>query len=507
MCDLTKTALRGFLAHKYMNENKDKNTSELENDVIVGNKAAETACKYVDWLLSTVNPNPPDDGLWVRPTIHPCQKHYQDIADCDMNNDFCDLLNMVQHHTRCSTSYCLTKKTTDSEPKCRFNFPMDTCSKTRLDFEKVHTKGNEPQYKAKIVTRRNDPRLNNNQQLQLQSWRANCDIQVVIDHFGCVEYLTKYAAKGEPGTPILKAAFSSIMNNATSNDSPHKAIKKVVMKAIAERDYAAQETMHHLLSLKLHSSSFRVIPVSLNGSRRINTSTKEADVCSSNSLLDVYANRAQYNSATATAKLNFVQFATQFKVVNNKLTRLPDNVIPRIFPNYSCNPKGANFPQYCKYQLLRYKPWKITQENAWDNEESTDENIINKWQEFLQTAYAKEHVPDWFDKLQSVVQNQQESENLNLGEQPENIHEEWMIISNLNMPFSDSGQTDVEIAYEWTSDRANYSEQQIGEMPACIKNMREESVHVLHENNENIDVDTFSEMQELAYNIVKSHFN
>ena len=475
--------------------------------LLLGTKQRETACKYVDWLLSTVNPNPPHDGLWVRPTIHPCWKHYQDIADCDMNDDFCDLLNMVQCHTHCSTSYWLRKKTTDSEPKCRFNFSMDKCSKTSLHSEKVHTKGNEPQYKAKIVTRRNDPRLNNNQQLQLQSWRANCDIQVVIDHFACVEYLTKYAAKGEPRTPILKAAFSSIMNNAPSNDSPHKAIKKVVMKAIGERDYAAQETMHHLLSLKLHSSSFRVIPVSSNGSRRINTSTKEADVCSSNSLLDVYAIRAQYNSATATAKLNFVQFATQFKVVNNKLTRLPDNVIPRIFPNYSCNPKGANFPQYCKCQLLRYKPWKITQENAWDNEESTDENIINKWQEFLQTAYAKEHVPDWFDKLQSVVQNQQESENLNLGEQPENIHEEWMVISNLNMPFSDSGQTDVEIAYEWTSDRANYSEQQIGEMPAWIKNMREESVHVLHENSENIDVDTCSEMQELAYNIVKSHFN
>jgi hypothetical protein len=26
--------------------------------------------------------------------------------------------------------------------------------------------------------------------------QANCDIQVVIDHYACVEYLTKYAAKG-----------------------------------------------------------------------------------------------------------------------------------------------------------------------------------------------------------------------------------------------------------------------------------------------------------------------
>ena len=114
--------------------------------------------------------------------------------------------------------------------------------------------------------------------------------------------------------------------------------KKVVMKTVGERDYAAQETMHHLLSLKLHNSSFELIPVSLNGSRRIKTSTGETDICSSKSLLDVYANRAQYNSATVTEKLNFVQFATQFKVVNNKLTRLPDNVIPKIFQNYSCNP-------------------------------------------------------------------------------------------------------------------------------------------------------------------------
>ena len=127
--------------------------------------------------------------------------------------------------------------------------------------------------------------------------------------------------------------------------------------------------------------------------------------------------------------------------------------------------------------------------------------MINKWQEFLQTAYAKENVPDWFDKLQSVVQKQQESENSILDEQPENTCEEWMIISDLHMPFSDSCPTNVEIAYEWNSDRTNYSEQQIGEMPMWIKNMREGSDQVLQENNENIDVNTFSEMQELAYNI------
>lgn len=169
------------------------------------------------------------------------------------------------------------------------------------------------------------------------------------------------------------------------------------MKTIGERDYAAQETMHHLLSLKFHSSSFTVIPVTLNGSRRVQISADERQLCCSNSLLDVYANRAQYaildSPGINIAKLNFIQFATQFKVVDKKLTKLPDNVVARIFPTYSSNPKGPNFAQYCKYQLLRYKPWKITQYNAWDNEEPSDQNIINKWQQFHQTPYAKANVP------------------------------------------------------------------------------------------------------------------
>ena len=209
LCDLTKIALKEILAQKYKDKHEDKGTSELDQDIIAGKKAADTVCKYDYWLLSTVNPNPPDDGIWIRPEQHPCQKRYQDIPECDKHDDYCNLLNVVQRHTHRSTS--LRKKTTDSEPKCRFKFPMDIYTKTRLEFEQIHTKGSEPQYRAKLLTKRYDSRLNNHQQLQLQGWRANCDIQVVIDYYACVEYLTKYAAKGEPRTPMLKAAFNTIV--------------------------------------------------------------------------------------------------------------------------------------------------------------------------------------------------------------------------------------------------------------------------------------------------------
>ena len=385
--------------------------------------------------------------MWIRPDVHPCQRQYKEIPEWDMDSDYVDLLNMVQRHTRCSTNYCLRKKSNENEVKCRFHFPFDHCTDTKIEFEKVHSKNsNDSQYRAKILTKRNDSRLNNNQQLQLQGWRANCDIQVVIDHYACVEYLTKSAAKGESRSPLIKQAFNSIVQNANNTSNPHKAIKKVVMKTLGERDYAAQETMHHLLSLKLHSSTFNVIPVSLNGSRRIRINPSEVDndiTCTSNSLIDVYANREQYDVSQEVLNMNFVQFATTLKIVNGKLEKLPKNVIPRIFPTYSCNPKGPNFAKYCKYQLLRYNPWKINENNAWGTEVPNDETFITSWHNFLQTEYAQTNVPDWFDKLQNVILNQEIQD-----EQPTEAEtisrEEWMIISDRNTPFENVGQSSDE---------------------------------------------------------------
>ena len=67
------------------------------------------------------------------------------------------------------------------------------------------------------------------------------------------------------------------------------------MKSLGQRDFSAQETMHHLLSLKLVSSSFNVIPISLNGSRKIKTNSIDGDLATNDSLLDVYATRAKYS--------------------------------------------------------------------------------------------------------------------------------------------------------------------------------------------------------------------
>ena len=159
---------------------------------------------------------------------------------------------------------------------------------------------------------------------------------------------------------------------------------------------------------------------------------------------------------------------------------------------------------YCKYQLLRYKPWKITQDNAWGDQEPSDEMFVSCWHEFLQTPYAEANVPDWFDKLQDVIQNQEEPDSEPVESDSNNTREEWMIISDLHTPFENSDQGSAS-THDWHQDRVRYTDQEIGEMPTWIKTKKEQANDIIHENYELVDINTFSEMQNLAYNIVKNH--
>lgn len=56
-----------------------------------------------------------------------------------------------------------------------------------------------------------------------------------------------------------------------------------------ERDFSAQEVMHHIMSLKLVSSTFNVVNFSLDGSRKI--SIKGDNIETEPSALDCYAMR------------------------------------------------------------------------------------------------------------------------------------------------------------------------------------------------------------------------
>ena len=79
-----------------------------------------------------------------------------------------------------------------------------------------------------------------------------------------------------------------------------------------------------------------------------------------------------------------------------------------------------------------------------------------------------------------------------------------MVISDLHTPFNNSEQTS-ESTHDWHLDRASYSEQQIHEMPTWIKSNKEN--YPFDEQYDVVDINSFSETQNLAYDIVRSHFD
>jgi hypothetical protein len=86
---------------------------------------------------------------------------------------------------------------------------------------------------------------------------------------------------------------------------------------------------------------------------------------------------------------------------------------------------------YCKYRLLRYKPWTKTQSDVWGGQENpTDELLIDARKEYIQTPSAQEQVPDWLEKLQCIVQSQHDTDDQSCDDHG-NTREEWMILSYL----------------------------------------------------------------------------
>ena len=72
-------------------------------------------------------------------------------------------------------------------------------------------------------------------------------------------------------------------------------------------------------------------------------------------------------------------------------------------------------------------------------------------------------MPDWFDKLQTIVQSQEEANSVSVDVASSNTREEWMILADLNTPFNNSSYEQTQLVHDWQEDRSHYTDQQIGE--------------------------------------------
>ena len=90
-----------------------------------------------------------------------------------------------------------------------------------------------------------------------------------MSHQRVLQYYTKYVIKSEPRSQSLKELFTTIVRGLREGNSSLKAVQKLLINIVGERDYSAQETCHLLLQLPMFKASRDFVILSLDGSRAI----------------------------------------------------------------------------------------------------------------------------------------------------------------------------------------------------------------------------------------------
>ena len=507
LVDLTAIALKGFLSEEKIRLRNDLQQNEIlqmHRDIEAGKLAGKQVCTYIDTLVTAINPVQGD--YWSKPKTHPCKVNFENIQDYD--SDYANLVNSVQKHI-CNSAYCLRK--IGDKTVCRFNFPQECADNTSINFVKVNTRDGSLRYKAEIKFKRNDPRVNRHQRVQLQGWRANADINVVIDYHSCVEYLTKYASKPEKLSSVAQDAFSHVAKKVNeAHFDPVSTIKRLMMRAVGLRDMSIQEVCHQILQLKLYSSSYEVIATSLEGSRKIES--EGGELRSKPSLLDIYANREDYSTDTQVIQCNFLFFHSNYFLKDKKLCKRKKVVVVRTSPNYPSSPKGVHYAKYCKYNLLRYKTWFRHPNSAWGNIDVEDDTeYITQWAMFLQSEEAKFIVPNYLRELEiteQYISNDISSDD----ESDEDIpnKEEWMYLAdflnsqNTSDVDEDSGNN---IVY-WQTQCESFDMNSRLEMPTWI-NTKKASFEIGKSYNDTATEETYisqlNHEQSKVFGIISSH--
>ena len=75
--------------------------------------------------------------------------------------------------------------------------------------------------------------------------------------------------KNEPRSENLKDTFTKIVGGLKDGNRFLKAVQKLLIHTVGDRDYSAQETCHILLQLPMYKASCNFIVLSLDGSKAV----------------------------------------------------------------------------------------------------------------------------------------------------------------------------------------------------------------------------------------------
>ena len=266
------------------------------------------------------------------------------------------------HQIHECSAYCLKHSVENGTnvSQCKYGFKQIT-NKSIIDGMSLSDKPFIEKSKAgfkKLKMKRNHPRLSQTSKHMLQSWRANCDIQLLIydshpeapdyqEIAMVVDYVIGYATKGSHTFTEERNQLRSFVLNSDNNDQNIRRITRQLMnKCGTNRVVSKQECMVLLLDLDLVKCSDQFHDINVSGSSiiRINSSLKRQGIVSR------YAQRHGDNDISL--HQYFHQSHGQHKGLTKKTWKIPVYIGSTIIPVFP--PTFA----FARSALFAYKPWR-----------------------------------------------------------------------------------------------------------------------------------------------------
>ena len=244
---------------------------------------------------------------------------------------------------------------------------------------------------------RDHPRMVQYSRYQMQSWRANGDVSLILsnsspdnpstdDIIAIIDYVCGYACKDSEPTGATADLFEDMVNAVDSTDASQVSGKsvcaKMLIKTVRRRDISGPEASFELSGLALWRCSRQFAYVSMTGSRRLE---RDGDTATRSTPLDKYLARPQDKHCS------WYQFASA------------DGKVPVV----SGGATHATWPlneDYCRTMLLLHWPnWFDIQEVKGD-----DESWIDRFKDFLATDQCPLFVKAQVAKAQRYAEHPQD---------------------------------------------------------------------------------------------------
>ena len=387
--------------------------------IVEGVDAQRRLLRYHDFLLTVMHPTPPSDATadardeasrfhQTDTNRHPC------AADPNNTNaeHYCQLINACQRHRCCN--YC-ERKDKAGNTFCRLGFPHKLRGSTVLAIKQTVLKNSQRIHTSfEIVPARNDKWLNIQCRFLFQTWMANMDMRLTPDLGKVLAYMTKYITKTETSSVNSRRNLYSLLRVVASHStSTPEVLRKMYNELSGERAKTKPEVCHHLLSLSLVCSDHQFVKINLaNDNSLIDRDEDAANNDGSTTLvslmtvIDGYAKRLNDETwkcptmhqhemeQEALANMSLNAFAQKYRMGQrgdaNRNKIIPHGNqgkwVANFYPNRPSGPDSPDYANYCKFQLLRYRPWVDDYYqgagSVVDGVEATPEQIIQQWEAF-----------------------------------------------------------------------------------------------------------------------------